>query len=85
MSTANRDQVWEFLRTATVDDPTYDLWLDNFVKMFNGWSSRCRLPYLMRDEIAPHIWDAGYQMKVTRDGQVVIVGLSTPDRVARKR
>lgn len=82
---AHRDQVWEFLRAETVDDSSHLLWLDNFVKMFNGWSARRGLPHLKRSEIAPHLWDAGYRLIVSRDGQAVITGLSTPDRVARKR
>ncbi|MBQ0974760.1 hypothetical protein KBZ00_27060 [Streptomyces sp. RK31] len=85
MSTADRDQVWEFLREQTADDPTYELYLDHFVKLFNGWSASNGFIHLMRDEIVPHVWDAGYQLKVTRDGQAVIVGLSTPSRIARRR
>lgn len=80
-----RDQVWRFLREQTIDDSGHMLWLDNFVKMFNGWSARHRMPHLHRSDITPHLWDAGYRLVVSREGQAMIAGLSTPGRVARMR
>lgn len=72
---ATRNQVWDFLRAETVEYPGYCLSLVNFIRVFNGWSRRNRLPILNDDDVAAPLAQAGYELCTDLFGRPAVLGV----------
>lgn len=74
---AERDQVWSFIREETHDDADSCIWFSYLMRLFNGWSKTRGLDHLNSNDVAPLLRRAGYQLAVSENGSVVVIGLRT--------